>query len=171
MERVRTDFIVTNMFVSIKKRMNLTIYGLDIVIPLHPIEQETFTKVSNFTKFIFHNHYNDICDFQKVIRYVKEENLEQLMTTIFEQLTVDRITWYKILLFFNIMMHFTPLNISHRFLLKSILKFSREIIKPWICEHNGWESIEINEVMLEFYKINVTHLIPRRSQRLKDKRF
>lgn len=165
-QNVRTDFILTHAFAHFRRSFHpIELPTLD---PLNPTEENVLKRVVILCKIIDHFYlekmYNLVCNFFRV----EQIKLEELLYSLYDQIFPNHITWYRILLFIEIITCIAVTYRPNELLFNYFSKIVKEKLQPWIEEHNGWETVDIDEKM-EFPDVNFDHILLRRSKRLAGK--
>lgn len=170
-QRVRTEYVLSNVLANLNKTYFLTKQSLPIKISpaLNTNEEKVFEHVLNVCKNFYQAHEWRIRQTNEGLPYIKEEKFEELLSSLYDKLFANRISWSRIMLFTCIVSSFlSPLSSTDRMLLY-FSKFVEEKLSRWIDDHNGWDAIKVDEPSKTIPFVNLGHIFFRRSERLAGK--
>lgn len=166
-QRARTDYILSNVLPLLKAQFYTT--TMPILPPSDMHEENVLERVLEYCKIVYKKHVSWIFQISSNFVHVETNRLEELLTSLYEQIFADRISWYRIMLFIGVVADYMVYFHSNNILFHHFYDIVRKNLLSWIEDHNGWETIEFDEPLFEPPSVNLDSAIFRRSERLAGK--
>lgn len=176
-QRVRTEYILSNLLVNLN---NVQIFmngwfprsfPIKITLPaLNANEEKIFQHALSVCKKIYQTYEWKINQMTQGLQYVRENRIEQFLSSLHDRLFADHTSWTRIALFICIVSSFIEPFVSNEKLHSYFFEFAEKKLSPWIEGHGGWEAIDVDEPPTKIPYINLRHVfLQRRSNRLSSK--